>query len=552
MPDIFLSYTREDQATAQRFAEEFEAQGFSVWWDVTLRSGETYDQVTEEALRTANAVVVLWSQKSVVSRWVRAEATLADRHRTLVPARIEACDLPIMFELTQTADLSGWTGQPSDPAWRAFLADVRRFIEASAAAPPPPAPQPLAQAAPTALPSIAVLPFINRSGLPADDDFAEAMVEDLTAALSVNPMRKVVAASATTFYRKGGRDLRQIGRDLGVLYLLEGNVRRVGEDLRVTAQLVEAESGSILWTQRFDRPIAQLSALQDDLVTEVAAHLGVQMGLAAMEHARKKPGNISAFEAALRAQAHFTDGTRAGWEAAVAEAKRAVQIDPSYGPAYGALLVAQSRLFPYLGGDDRELLREIADNVRRARAVDPNNLVVLFGTVSALAALGKLEDALPLAERAIAMNPNAENSHLSLGSVLARLGRWDEALAELDAAERLGPNSNFRHLSSIWRSVALLQTGRLEPALEAAERAFRRLPGTESLLQNILCLTRLNRRDRARVALRRLRDMDPEVSCATLENLVRYYFYSGSNAVDEYVAIVREVWDEASSEPKSP
>src|SRR6516165_7318142 len=123
MPDIFLSYTREDQATAQRFAEAFEAQGFSVWWDVTLRSGETYDQVTEEALRSARAVVVLWSTKSVLSRWVRAEATLADRNRTLVPAMIEPCDRPIMFELTQTADLSRWQGDGGDPAWRGFLAD---------------------------------------------------------------------------------------------------------------------------------------------------------------------------------------------------------------------------------------------------------------------------------------------------------------------------------------------------------------------------------------------------------------------------------------------
>src|SRR6516162_6942371 len=113
-PDIFLSYTREEQATAQRFAEAFEAQGYSVWWDVTLRSGEAYDQVTEDALRNAKAVVVLWSKISVVSRWVRAEATLADRNRTLVPARIEACDLPIMFELTQTADLAQWTGAADD------------------------------------------------------------------------------------------------------------------------------------------------------------------------------------------------------------------------------------------------------------------------------------------------------------------------------------------------------------------------------------------------------------------------------------------------------
>jgi hypothetical protein len=133
MSDIFLSYTREDQATAQRFAAGFEAQALTVWWDATLRSGEAYDQVTEEALRTAKAVVVLWSKKSVVSRWVRAEATLAHRNGTLVPAMIEPCERPIMFELTQTADLSRWSGTASDPAWRAFVVDVRRFVEAGAA-----------------------------------------------------------------------------------------------------------------------------------------------------------------------------------------------------------------------------------------------------------------------------------------------------------------------------------------------------------------------------------------------------------------------------------
>ena len=129
MPDIFLSYNREDQAAARRFAEAFEAQGFSVWWDVTLRSGEAYDEVTENALRDAKAVVVLWSKKSVASRWVRAEATLAERNKTLVPAMIEPCDRPIMFELTQTADLSRWQGEGTDKAWQAFVRDVRQFVE---------------------------------------------------------------------------------------------------------------------------------------------------------------------------------------------------------------------------------------------------------------------------------------------------------------------------------------------------------------------------------------------------------------------------------------
>jgi len=105
-PDIFLSYNREDQAVASRYAEAFAAEGLDVWWDTALRSGEAYDEVTEAALRGAKAVVVLWSPRSVVSRWVRAEATIADRCKTLVPVMIEACERPIMFELTQTAELS--------------------------------------------------------------------------------------------------------------------------------------------------------------------------------------------------------------------------------------------------------------------------------------------------------------------------------------------------------------------------------------------------------------------------------------------------------------
>ncbi len=123
-PDIFLSYNREDQAVARRFAEAFEREGLKAWWDATLRSGEAYDEVTESALRTAKAVVVLWSKRSVVSRWVRAEATLADRNKTLVPAMIEPCDRPIMFELTQTADLSRWQGDANDPALRRTWAEV--------------------------------------------------------------------------------------------------------------------------------------------------------------------------------------------------------------------------------------------------------------------------------------------------------------------------------------------------------------------------------------------------------------------------------------------
>ena len=127
--DIFISYSREDRAAARHFSECFVREGFSVWWDAALRSGETFDEVIERELRGAKAVVVLWSPRSVTSRWVRAEATLADRRNKLVPAIIEACDRPIIFELTHAADLADWTGDTSDKRWQGLVSDLHRLVD---------------------------------------------------------------------------------------------------------------------------------------------------------------------------------------------------------------------------------------------------------------------------------------------------------------------------------------------------------------------------------------------------------------------------------------
>ena len=142
--DIFLSYARQDRVTARAFAECLGEEGFRVWWDASLHSGETFDEVIEQRLRDAKAVVVLWSPRSVASRWVRAEATLADRRNKLVPAIIEPCDRPIVFELTHTAELADWHGDRSDPRWRIFVEDLGRLIEATPDVHP--APQPVAPA----------------------------------------------------------------------------------------------------------------------------------------------------------------------------------------------------------------------------------------------------------------------------------------------------------------------------------------------------------------------------------------------------------------------
>lgn len=136
MPDIFISYSRQDQAVARHFAEGFEQEGLGVWWDQAINPGEAFDQVTEQALEEARAVVVLWSKTSVSSRWVRAEATQANANGRLVPVMIEPCRRPIIFELSHTVDLSHWQGDRDDPGWKAFAASVRRVVERNAQAAP--------------------------------------------------------------------------------------------------------------------------------------------------------------------------------------------------------------------------------------------------------------------------------------------------------------------------------------------------------------------------------------------------------------------------------
>ena len=273
-PDIFLSYNREDAAVARTYADAFAREGLSVWWDTALRSGEAYDEVTEAALRGAKAVVVLWSPRSVVSRWVRAEATIADRCKTLVPVTIEACERPIMFELTQTADLSHWTGDAGDRAWLAFLGDVRGFVgqevlpEIVAAPKPQIAPQPLA-----AKPSLVVRPFATMAGAGEADYFADGMVVEIVSALSRFPSLFVISSGSSLNLRGDVRSSGEIAREMGVRYVLQGSVRKGGNAVRIAVELLDGDAHTPIWTQRFDGVLDDIFALQDEIANAVAARI---------------------------------------------------------------------------------------------------------------------------------------------------------------------------------------------------------------------------------------------------------------------------------------
>jgi TolB-like protein/Tfp pilus assembly protein PilF len=470
LTDIFLSYNREDQARAKLFAEAFEAQGFQVWWDVGLRTGEAYDEVTETALRTAKAVVVLWSKKSVASRWVRAEATLADRNKTLVPCMIEPCERPIMFELTQTAELNHWQGDASDRVWVAFLADVQRFV---AKVPTPAFDAPTTPlATPTveetlkpgqsgSAPSLAVLPFTNRSQLPEDEVFAEGMVEDVIWALSQGVNVRVLGSMSTAHLRKSATtDLSAVGRQLGVRYLLEGNVRRVGTNLRVTTQLLEAATGAVQWAAKFDRPLSELAELQEELVTELAGSLDTQVYALEMERALNKPNDITAWEAVARSSSAYRKVDAAALESGIKEARRAVAIAPDFAPGHAMLAVALANAYLLASPDDPAEVARIRAISERALALAPDDASVLNAVGSALCFIGSPEEGERYTGRAVRKAPGSGVSQQYHGVACAMLNRLEEAMLHLNTAARLMPGSHLFWAVKAWHANALIRAGR--------------------------------------------------------------------------------------------
>jgi TolB-like protein/tetratricopeptide (TPR) repeat protein len=370
MPDIFLSYSRSDQVTARRVAEALERAGFSVWWDQTLNAGEAYDKVTETALKQARAVVVLWSKTSVESRWVRTEATIAHRNDTLVPVMIEPCERPIMFELTQTSDLSHWKGDANDKAWLAYVESVRRFVERDATRIAPPASPPATRkrstsaaalaliigglvlvgggtwmlvsngngtngrtnaTAPAA--SVAVLPFKNMSADKDQEYFADGITEEILNSLAGLHDLKVTGRTSSFAYKGKDIDLRTIGETLGVKNILEGSIRKSGNNLRITAQLNDAKTGYHLWSKTYDRPMDDIFKIQEDIATSVAQALQISLGVGELGTRPGMTRNVEAYDAYL-ASISFMEPSPDSIRSGMTLLERATTLDPSFVDAW--------------------------------------------------------------------------------------------------------------------------------------------------------------------------------------------------------------------------
>lgn len=411
MADVFLSYARPDKSTARLFADAFQAGGLSVWWDDSLRSGETFDETIERALREAKAVVVLWSPASVTSRWVRAEATLADRNRTLVPVMIAPCQRPIIFELTHTADLTRWRGGPEDQAWQGLVADVRRLIAAQAA----PlgaaivagsATRETARLAAASRPAVAILPFMNMSGDPEQESFSDGVTEDIITDLTRVSGLSVASRSAVFSYKGRAVTPAQLAQALRVTHVVEGSVRKAGNRVRITAQVLDAATDTSVWAERFDRTLDDIFAIQDEISKAIVAALRVRLlpaESAALE--QRATTNSEAYELFLVARSFQRRASERLKPVIVRICRRVVALDPGFARGWALLSIAESEL-------------------------------VQRGVASY-----SIESARASAERAIAADPAVADGHVALAETCMR-GAMDHEAAErlLADAFRLDPD----------------------------------------------------------------------------------------------------------------
>jgi TolB-like protein len=541
-PDVFLSYNREDQPVAKRFAEAFEAAGLSVWWDVTLRSGDAYDAVTEEALRTAKAVVVLWSPRSVNSRWVRAEASIADENRTLVPVKVETCQLPVMFRLTQTADLAHWRGGHGDPAWQAFLGDVRRMVGGKA----PNAPMEAPTAPPSAggVPLVAVLPITHRSGEELEL-LAEDLTEDLVRELAQNSLVRVIAAGSMAAFRGTVLDHRSMGRELDARYLIEARLQRAGDSLRLALQVIEAATGAMLYATRIARTLDEIDLAPEELAVAAACELGEQITRSETARALSSQASLTGWDHVLRAMAYFENLGPEGERRAYEEARKATEAAPDLGLAYA--LLAQ-----WFGNGAAIRLEEIDDAgrramhvyIKRAMQLDGSNPVILNCVSAAYAYLGDYEACMRLARRAVAQSPNSPIAHFSLGHASFAQGRTKDAIAAFTDQIRLAPRDMNRATALMLLGVSLYAEGRQGEAEDALNESLSLHPDYHVTLawKAVVAACRGDIRA-ARETVVQMRESEPGLTIDQhLRMLVYYPNYQERFA--EAAATLRNLWAE--------
>jgi adenylate cyclase len=338
-----------------------------------------------------------------------------------------------------------------------------------AAPPPPPLPD---------KPSIAVLPFQNISGDPEQEIFADGMVEDITTALSKIRWFFVIARNSSFTYKGHAVDVKQVGRELGVRYVLEGSVRKSSNRLRITAQLIEAATGNHVWAERYDRDISDIFALQDEITERVVAAIEPELYAAEnIRSQRKPPDSLDAWECVIRALSAFSQGTREGTAEAEQLCRRAIAIAPDYGQAHSLLAWALVRRSIWTG-DFQNVVPEIAAETQAALALDDRDPWAYLAQGHLFLRLRRFDDSERAFRRTLELNPNFALGHAALGTPLANQGHHREAIDCAENALRLSPNDrNVGFQAFFVLTIAHFASEQYGESVSFARSAIEKAPG---------------------------------------------------------------------------
>jgi adenylate cyclase len=300
-------------------------------------------------------------------------------------------------------------------------------------------------------PSIAVLPFQNISGDPEQEVFADGTVEDITTALSKLRWFFVIARNSSFAYKGRAVNVKQVGCELGVRYILEGSVRKSGNRLRITAQLVEAETGNHVWAERYDRDLDDIFAVQDEITERVVAAIEPELYAAEdFRSQRKPPESLDAWECVIRALSALSQVTSEGRAVAERLCRQAIAIAPGHGQAHS--LLAWALLRRTVWSDDlRAVITEASAETQTALSIDERDPWAHLVQGNLFNRLRRFDDAARECRRALELNPNFALAHTYFGMALNGLGRYQEAIDSAQHALRLSPNDrnvgNFANLT---------------------------------------------------------------------------------------------------------
>ncbi len=372
-------------------------------------------------------------------------------------------------------------------------------------------------------PSLAVLPFQNMSGDPEQEYFADGIVEEIITALSCVHWLFVIARNSSFTYKGRAVDIKLVGRELGVRYVLEGSVRKANNRVRITGQLVDATTGAHVWANRFDGALDDIFDLQDQVTASVVGAIEPRLQQAEIERAGRKPTeSLDAYDYFLRGMASFHLFTRDSLLEARRLFQRATELDANYASAYGmaAWCVHLSKTNGWLIDPEREIA-EGARLARRAVAVGKDDPTALWSGGHSLAYLAaEVETGAAYIDRAIVLNPNLAAAWSVSGWLRIYLGEPASAIERLERSRRLSPLDPIAYMGYAGMALALLLADRYDEAVSWAAKARNEQPNwATSLRVAAIAYALLDRIVEAREAMARLREIDPTLRLSNLERV---------------------------------